>query len=346
RISGPASTSHEVTPAVAWNGTRNEYLVVWADERDSGARGRDIYGRRLEATGAAIGGEFRICGDGATGHDFSPAVAWNQVTGRYLVVWQDARDIGTRNWDIYGRTITELGAPSGDDLRISTNGMQTNSIFVTHIEEIAPDVAADTLSGGYLVVWQDGRHAPAADGYDIRARRVAAGGKNQGADFRVNRLAAAHQQSPALAWNEGDAEFLVVWQDGRNFATGGWDIFGRRVAADGTRPAGDVRVSARAPLGEYTPDVAFDPGSGQYLVVWEDWRDYGARTGDTFARRLDADGARVGGDFRVCAAAADENEDDPAVAYGSALDEFLVVWSDWRWDDSRGQEVLGRRVAG
>ncbi|MBN2114187.1 MAG: hypothetical protein JW785_08695 [Acidimicrobiia bacterium] len=346
RISGPASTSHEFTPDVAWNATRNEYLVVWADERDAWSRGRDIYGRRLKATGAAIGDDFLISGDAAEGHDFSPAVAWNPATGRYLVVWQDSREFSNRNWDVYGRLITALGAPRGNDFRISVDGVQGEFVFATAIEEIAPDVAADTLSGGFLVAWQDDRHAYAADGYDIRARRVTAGGKNRGTDFRVNRLAAGHQQSPAVAWNEGAAEFLVVWQDGRSFFTRCWDIFGRRVSADGTRPAGDIRVTSQAPEGQHTPDVAFDPGSGQYLVVWEDWRNYATRTGDTFARRLAADGARVGGEFRVCGPGAGENEDDPAVAYGSARDEFLVVWSDWRWDDSRGQEIVGRRVAG
>lgn len=347
RITRPASTAFETTPDVAWNAARNEYLVVWGDEMASAERGRDIYGRRFRADGTAIGAEFRICGDGAKGHDFFPAVAWNPVNNRYLVVWQDARAYSTRNWDIYGRQVSALGKPLGlEDLRISRNSVLVDSIFVTYIEETAPDVAADTITGGYLVVWQDGLTPYQAGGYDIRGRKVAATGKTQGADFRVNRLSAAHQQSPAVAWNANDAQYLVVWQDGRNFATGDWDIYGRRIGGDGTRLGGDIRVTSQAPHGQYTPDAAFDPGSGRYLVVWEDWRNYAAREGDTFARRLAADGTRVGGEFRVSGNAAVKHEDDPAVAYGSALDQFLVVWSDWRWDGSRGQDIVGRRVTG
>ena len=47
RISGPNATSNDADPAVAWNQTANQYLVVWQDGRNHSTRGCDIYGRRV-----------------------------------------------------------------------------------------------------------------------------------------------------------------------------------------------------------------------------------------------------------------------------------------------------------
>lgn len=47
RVSGPDARLNEYGPAVAWNGTANQYLVVWDDQRDQTPRGSDIYGQRL-----------------------------------------------------------------------------------------------------------------------------------------------------------------------------------------------------------------------------------------------------------------------------------------------------------
>jgi len=57
RITGGVSDSRERMPAVAWNQTANEYLVVWEDWRNSSGpgSGADIYGRRIGANGVAVG---------------------------------------------------------------------------------------------------------------------------------------------------------------------------------------------------------------------------------------------------------------------------------------------------
>ena len=65
-------------PAIAYNATADEHLVVWQDEGD-------IYGQIFSATGVPQGGSFPIC----TQSDWqdSPAVAYNTVADDYLVVW-------------------------------------------------------------------------------------------------------------------------------------------------------------------------------------------------------------------------------------------------------------------
>jgi hypothetical protein len=51
RVGGPYATADDGDAAVAWNGSADEYLVVWWDERNEGTSGSDIYGRRVGAGG-------------------------------------------------------------------------------------------------------------------------------------------------------------------------------------------------------------------------------------------------------------------------------------------------------
>jgi hypothetical protein len=337
RISGPKAVSHETWPDIAWNATRNEYLVVWGDDRATTSRGRDIFGRRLAADGTPIGKDFRISGPTATGWEYSPSVAWNAVANQYLVVWEDDRNFSLRSNDIYGRRVTALGGFVGGDISISGPA-------ATAWDGI-PDVAARGDSGEYLVVWSDDRNFAAGMGTDIYGRRISTGTAKLGGDFRINRGSVGNQQRPAIAWNGNDTQYLVVWQDGRNYGTSENDIYGRRADADATRISGDIKMSAES-HDQLTPDVAFDPGSGRYLVVWKDWRKSATRGTDTYGRRIGADGSRASGEFRVSGPGATGHEDDPAVAYGSSLDQFLVVWSDWRWLATKDLDIVGRRVTG
>jgi len=73
-ISGTAAIADDRSPAVAFNSTRNQYPVVWGDDREEVTRGADVYGRRFAANGALIGGEFWISGTAAIGARTSPNV--------------------------------------------------------------------------------------------------------------------------------------------------------------------------------------------------------------------------------------------------------------------------------
>ena len=44
RITGLYTPGNEASPAIAWNATTNQYLVVWVDDRVFPARGYDIRG--------------------------------------------------------------------------------------------------------------------------------------------------------------------------------------------------------------------------------------------------------------------------------------------------------------
>jgi hypothetical protein len=84
--------------AVARGG--DAYLAVWSELRDG--RGREVYGVRLDATGAAVGAPFAIgVGDG---NQRSPRVVW--LGDVFVVAWISPVDAGTA---IRGARVTPAG---------------------------------------------------------------------------------------------------------------------------------------------------------------------------------------------------------------------------------------------
>ncbi len=383
RISGTQATALETAAAVAWNADAGEYLVVWEDYRDvgevSGIWGRrvgadgipigedfriqdptttalaehpsvaatsagylvvwsqkqedtqshDIYGRRVSVTGELLGSPFRINGPAGVGSKIMPAVAWSGTES--LVVWVDDRHYEERDTDIYGRRVADDGTRLGFDFRISGKNAVT--------AEIEPAVAWNGT--GYLVVWEDMRDF-ADRGMDIRGRRVTAAGLAEGKDFRISGTnATAPDHHPGVA-SDG-AGYLVVWEDYRMLPGRETDIYGRLVSATGAPVGANFRICGPGATGlDWVPAVAWDAAAQQYLVAWQDERNWADRGSDIFGRRVAADGARVGGDFRISGPAATTYEYSPAVAWGGG--QHLVAWQDSREVPARDRDIWGRRV--
>ena len=88
---------------MAYNPTQDEYLVVWSGDDNTGSlvdNENEIFGQRVDgATGAVIGGDFRLSDmgpDGDTNYDAGlPTVAYNPTQDDYLVVWEGDDNTGT-----------------------------------------------------------------------------------------------------------------------------------------------------------------------------------------------------------------------------------------------------------
>jgi len=337
RISGAAATASDYDPAVAYNPTNDQHLIVWRDERHYATRKTDIWGQLLAADGTRIGTNFRISGPAATADVYDPAVAYNPTNNQYLIVWVDARSEDTRGFDIYGRRVKATGNLAGEDFRIC--GPAATS------PDYDPVVAYNATDNQYLVAWADGRDF-ATRGSDIYGRRVKATGSLAGGDFRISGPAAtANEAAPAVVYNPTNNQYFFAWQDARNGATRARDIYGQRVKATGRLAGGDFRISgAGADEGEWAPAVAYNPTNNQYLVVWDDWRDYSTRGADIFGRRVKATGNLAGGDFRISGPAATSYEYDPVVAYNPTNGRYFVAWKDARNGATRGSDIYGQLI--
>ncbi|MBU1865395.1 MAG: hypothetical protein KKE89_03185 [Actinobacteria bacterium] len=278
-ISGPAATSDEYDPAVAYNQILNQYLIVWNEQRNAATRGSDIYGRRIKANGRPAGGDFLISGPAATSEELAPAVVYNANANQFFVAWQDFRNYPDRGGDIYGRRVTAKGQVAGAEIQISGPAATGN--------EWDALVAYNSTSDQYLVVWGDERNH-VTQGRDVYGRRIKANGNLVGADIRISGPGAVYiRYHPAVAYSSITNQYLVVWGDNRKSVARDSDMYGRRVKATGSPLGHDFRISdAAGTERESLPAVAYNSTTNQYLVVWGDDRKSAARKGDIYGQLI------------------------------------------------------------
>ena len=170
-------------------------------------------------------------------------------------------------------------------------------------------------AGGY-VVWQD--NVTDGDGTGISAQRLNDNLSGTLAPFRVNELAAGHQEHPqAAVLPNGGAVF--VWQGG---ALGFQKIYARFLNPDGTFATGDVLVGTDTNQPSLQPAVAVLAG-GDLVVTWARLEADGHLQG-ICAQRLSAAGALLGGEWVVNQATL-YNQAKPSVA-ALAGGGFVVAW--------------------
>ncbi len=370
-----------VNPAVAYNAVNNEYLVVWQGEDDSLIDGEfEIFGQRIAGgTGAEVGAnDFRISDmgpDGDSAYDAqNPAVAFNPVTQEYLVVWEgddSTLPLVDNDFEIFGqRLVAATGAEVGEnDFRISDMGTDGDGL---HDAE-RPAVAANSLTGEYLVVWAgDDNTGLLVDGEsEIFGQMISPFGQEIGAnDFRISDMGddgdvAFDAFAPAVAFNSIDNEFLVAWEGEDNLGgqvDGETEIFAQRIGANGAElGANDIRISHMGADGDPLFDanevaVSFNAGLDEYLLVWTADGGVGLADGEQeiFGQRLSGATAELVGDvaFRVSDMGTTDGDAsydalDPAVAIGGANGEMLIVWSGDDGAALNGNdefEVFGQRL--
>lgn len=169
--------------------------------------------------------------------------------------------------------------------------------------------------GGY-VVWQD--NVTDGDGTGISAQRLNDNLSGTLAPFRVNELAAGHQEFPqAAVLPNGGAVF--VWQGG---ALGFQKIYARFLNPDGTFATRDVLVGADTNQPSLQPAVAVLTG-GDVVVTWSRMEADGHLQG-ICAQRLSAAGALLGGEWVVNQSQL-YNQTKPVVA-PLAGGGFVIAW--------------------
>ncbi len=288
------STYGASSPAVVYNPTRSEYLVVWSGDDNVNGLVNDeleIFGQRINAiTGAEVGtNDFRISNMGDADSAFQdanrPAVAYNAVDDEYLVVWDgdDATgDMVDNELEIFGQRLDgatggELGA---DDFRISTQGPAGDTSYLA----VEPAVAFDPVEDQYLVVWTGTQVVgPGGSELEIFGQRLDASGAEIGThDMRLTDVG-----PEAIGWDANMAgvayvpalhQYLVSFRaddDDGVHVIAELDAFVQAVDAATGAEVGphDYRVSDMGPTGTnlYSaafPAIACGAPSGECLIVW------------------------------------------------------------------------------
>ncbi len=150
---------NEIHPAVAYNYIRDEFIVIWQDDRNGV---NDIYGRIVKPDGSLVGQEFVVCS--GTGQQIYPAVAYNRIRDEYMVVWQND-DMGN---NIMGIRLDYMGK------KVWSNRSLADTTFIICDQswcQYHPKIAHNYTDDTFLVVWHDFRNADAS-GMDIYGQRL------------------------------------------------------------------------------------------------------------------------------------------------------------------------------
>ncbi|UCF81247.1 MAG: hypothetical protein JSV08_02195, partial [Acidobacteriota bacterium] len=266
-----------------------------------------------------VGPEFLVDSNAvigpASGNQSSPSVASNGTD--YFVAWRDNRS-GTGG-DIYGARV------ASDGTMLDPMGIP---IYTAAGNPRNPSAASNGTD--YFVAWDNGNN--------IYGTRVAPDGTVLDPSGIAISTAANDQQYPSVASNGTD--YFVAWHDDRSGTD--WDIYGTRVASDGTvlDPTG-IAVSTAANDQEY-PSVASN--GTDYFVVWEDRRNgggpdiYGARVRASDGLLLD--GPPDTGGIPVSTASGGQYE--PSAA-SNGTDDY-VAWEDGRNWGTTWSDIYGARL--
>lgn len=138
-----------VSPSLAVNpNDSGKLLITWEEQGDADY---NILGQLMSLSNFdSYGSTIKV--STAVGHQSNPATSFDNANGRFMVVWEDARNESANisNMDIYSQFIDPQGNLSGGN----------SIITVASGNQVRPAVAfGDNRFRDFLVIWKDGRDA-------------------------------------------------------------------------------------------------------------------------------------------------------------------------------------------
>lgn len=237
--------------------------------------------------------------------------------GTLVLAWTDTRPAegDTSETGIFARRLDATGAPSGAVFLVNATTDSTQS-----------DVSLVPLSGGgFAAVWLDYSSGGAEAGSGgIRARSFDATGTPAATDTAVNATADGTQLNPGAA-ALGNGRFLATWTD---FETRADDaeaasVRARLLTAAGATVGTDILLNTTT-AGSQRDSVAAGLADGGFVAAWSTTDPLNGNFADIAAQVFAANGTRVGVEFTVSTAAADQS--DPVVA-ARTRGGFAIAWT-------------------
>ena len=382
-------------PDVAYGSAGDEYLVVWEQLDDSDAY--DIYGRMVDgATGEPKGDPFPILADPGLDEQ-DPEVAYNPQDNQFLVICREPASIDVyaqlvADGKLVGDTVYiwksagpdwlhEMAArarvaslayrPTDNQwlLGITPNESAAFAFLDSNGELI--DVPVENLGRGTnpATAWSSTSDVGILAYEDRRGRDT--GGENLSVFLirpdwtSINeepimlRDQLNAEESPRIAYNSDDDQFLVIWDERLSWAddSGGarvTDTYGQIVGTDGQLIGEPIPIEASTP---YTlrQDVDYSPQGGLYLVVWKGDDSGSFAFADINGRFVARDGSMPGEKFLIYDDGDDDTDDGtneryhdesklPVVAVNSE-GRFFVVWEEGGTNrNPEDRDILARFV--
>jgi hypothetical protein len=245
------TTGSQHEPRVGSDGSGN-FVVAWtSDAQDGSAAG--VFGQRYAASGAPLGGEFRV-NTYSTGYQYHPAVSADAAGSNFVVVWQDGAAPGgggPAGRGVFGQRYSGAGTALGPEFRVET---------YTAGFQGAPAIVVQP-TGSFVVVW----HSEGQDGsgLGIFGQRYGSAGAPFGSEFRVNTYTTGPQSFPTIA-TDGVGCFFIAWAGADESGSG---VFGQSyIFGDPTEP--QYRVNTFTTGNQARPTAGSLP-SGTFVIAWD-----------------------------------------------------------------------------
>jgi len=319
------------------------FVVTWLSNQRYNL---GVYGQRYTATGARIGGEFKI-----NTAPFTMLVGRTSVAalqnGGFVVTWiADA----TPRRGIHGQRFDENGTRAGGEFSVAAGtstpfvaginggGFVTttlrktpegnvivgnrfdemgdkigNQLLVSGPENLQNPIVTGLTGGGFVIIWS---------GYYTSIGVFGQMFDKTGAPVGSRFVIANTNSTPSVS-ALADDRFIVTWADGTNR-----NIVAQRYNSMSQIIGNQLTV---APLRGVTYPSAVGFMDGSFIIAWDKY--------DVFGQKFDASGTKMGGQFQI---STKRKVTSPHLAALKGND-FVAIWDTTKSQDSSGFGVSGQR---
>jgi len=293
-------------PKVVYNPENYTFLVTWQNNNDY-----LIYARILDNEGEPYedSENFAVWPETENGQN-GPAVAVNTTNGDYLIAWHEQVGENYTECDIFGRLLDKDGNP------VEPDGGRLDLVSMEEYQG-EPVLAYSSAGDQYLLAF---RNTSDFMNSDVMGLMFDSGGESVSETLLQIAVGDSDQYAPALAADDANGRFLVVWQEcyGEEPYNGINNIYGCFIDIDGTM--GEKFPVYESEEHQYAPIVAYNSKYNTYMVVWQDAND------KLYARDVVSQGFGIGEPVEI---EPDQGFGNAAIAYNPEEDNYLVVYEDF-----------------
>ncbi|NLS96608.1 MAG: hypothetical protein GXX96_31110 [Planctomycetaceae bacterium] len=144
-------SGHQRNASIAMDAD-GDFVVVWESEGTSFDGSWDVFARRYDSMGRALGDEFRV-NSTTPANQVNPTVAMDD-RGAFVIAWATSgQDFSFFN-DVYAQRYDRFGVAQGAEFRVNVNDLPGAGAFPPGRFEINPSAAMSGPSGDFVIAWE------------------------------------------------------------------------------------------------------------------------------------------------------------------------------------------------